>query len=78
MSEDPQAFGRRLGAVFERHRLAAGVSRTRLSEISGVGRTGVILFERGERMPSVHIAKALADGLGVPLSRLVEEAENAK
>lgn len=69
------AFGRRLGAVFERERLAAGLSRTRLSEIAGVGRTGVILFERGERMPSIHIVKALADGLGILLSELIKMAE---
>lgn len=68
-------FGRRLGAAFEQQRLAAGLSRTRLSELSGVGRTGVILFERGERMPSIHIVKALADGLGVPLSELIRRAE---
>lgn len=69
------AFGRRLGAVFKRERISLGLSRSRLSEIAGVGRTGVILFERGERMPSIHIVKALADGLGLLLSELVKKAE---
>ncbi len=40
-----------------------------------VSRTGIILFERGERMLSMQICKAIADALEVPLSKLIERAE---
>ena len=75
MKAEPVEFGRLLGKVFLAERERMKLSKTRLSETAGVARAGIILFERGERMPSIHICKALADALGVPLSRLVKRAE---
>lgn len=72
---DPVQFGRILGQVFMAERERKKFSKTRLSESANVARAGIILFERGERMPSIHICKALANALGVPLNRLVKKAE---
>lgn len=68
-------FGRILGSLFREEREKRGLSKNRLAETAGVARTVVIYFERQERMPSIHNCKALADALGVPLSRLVKRAE---
>jgi transcriptional regulator with XRE-family HTH domain len=76
-SEELQAFNRKLGEVFKSEREKQKLSRNRLSEVAGVSRTGIILFERGERAPTTVICAALAAGLGVPLSTLVKRAEKA-
>jgi transcriptional regulator with XRE-family HTH domain len=73
--EDPYLFTKRLGKVFADERVSKGLSQNRLSEMAGVARTGIILFERGERVPSIQICKHLADALAVPLSTLVDRAE---
>ena len=70
-------FAKRLGKVFADERVAQNISQNRLSEMAGVGRTGVILFERGERVPSIQICKNLSDALGVPLSKLIDRAERS-
>lgn len=72
---EPVEFGRMLGKVFMAERERRKLSKTRLSELAGIARAGIVLFERGDRMPSIHICKALADALEVPLSRLVKKAE---
>ena len=75
MKADPVEFGKLLGQVVMAERERKKLSKTRLSEMAGVARAGIVLFERGDRMPSVHICKALADALQVPLSRLIKRAE---
>lgn len=40
-----------------------------------MSRTGIIMFERGERIPTLFVCKALADALGKPLHVLVRLAE---
>jgi transcriptional regulator with XRE-family HTH domain len=72
---DPVQFGRILGQVFMAERERKKLSKTRLAESANVARAGLILFERGDRMPSIHICKALADALGAPLNRLIKKAE---
>lgn len=69
------AYDRILGEVFRQEREKRGLSQARLSEIAGIARTGLIVIERGERSPTVHICKALADALEIPLSRLIRRAE---
>lgn len=72
---DPSRFALILGEVFREGREAQNLSQSRLADLSGVGRTGIIFFEKGERMPSIFFCKALANGLGTPLSELVKLAE---
>lgn len=71
----PDQFVRRLGIVFREARVAAGLSQRKLAQVAGVARTGVILFERGERIPTIFVCKALANALQRPLHRLVAAAE---
>jgi DNA-binding XRE family transcriptional regulator len=71
----PERFSRVLASVFKETREKAGLSQKRLSEISGVGRTGIVTMEAGERIPSILICKMLADGMRVPLADIVAEIE---
>lgn len=64
-----------LGEVFKAARERAGLSQKKLSEISGVGRTGIITLESAQRNPSILIVQMLADGMGVPLASLIQEVE---
>ena len=75
-SADQVEFGRILGRVFMAQREKKKLSKTKLSEAANVARAGIIMFERGDRMPSIHICKALADAMETPLSRLVKKAED--
>ena len=68
-------FAKRLGKVFADERIAQSLSQNRLSEMAGVARTGVIMFERGDRVPTIQICKNMADALSVPMSVLIERAE---
>jgi transcriptional regulator with XRE-family HTH domain len=61
--------------VVKRHREKRGLSRAALAELSGLHQTYVGLLERGERSPNLDTAKAIADALGVPLGKLIAEAE---
>ncbi len=72
---DPAAFTKILGTVFREEREARKLSQNQLAKLSDVGRTGIIFFERGERLPSIYFCKAMADALGMRLSQLVERAE---
>ena len=71
----PDHFVKRLGIVFRERREAAGVSKKALAEAAHVSRTGIIMFERGERIPTLFVCKALADALGTSLADLVRSAE---
>jgi transcriptional regulator with XRE-family HTH domain len=73
--KDPDDFTKGLGAVFRAERERQKLSKNQLSRASGVGRTGVLMFERGERVPTVFVCKALANALGMKLSTLVRRAE---
>ena len=61
--------------MFREEREARKLSQNQLAKLSDLGRSGIIFFERGDRMPSVYFCKAMADALGVPLSELVRRAE---
>lgn len=62
--------------VLRKHRLAKGFSQERLAELAGVHPTYIGLVERFRRNPSLNVAQALADAFGLPLSRLIAEAES--
>lgn len=64
-----------LGKVFKDARERAGLSQKKLSEISGVGRTGIITLEAAQRNPSILIVQMLADGMEIPLSDLIAAVE---
>ena len=61
--------------VLRRHRRQQAVSQEALAERADLHPTYVSLIERFERNPSLNVARSLADALGIPLSALVQEAE---
>jgi transcriptional regulator with XRE-family HTH domain len=70
-----ETLSSQLGRVIRRRRLAAGLSQEGLAERAALHRNYVGLVERGERNVTVDALARIAAGLGVPLSRLVAEAE---
>ena len=73
-----ETFSSQLGRVIRRRRLAAGLSQEGLAERAALHRNYVGLVERGERNVTVDALARIAAGLGVPLSRLVAEAEEGQ
>jgi transcriptional regulator with XRE-family HTH domain len=66
-----QAFGR----VVQRRREAKGISQEKLAEVAGIHRTYVSKIELGKVRLGLNIANKVAEAIGEPLSRLIEEAE---
>jgi len=64
--------------VVKEHREKKGLSRAALAKLSGLHQTYVGLLEREKRSPNLDTAKAIADALGVPLTRMIGEAERAQ
>lgn len=54
------------------------LSQTDFAKTVGVSREMIGRYERGEVMPSIEIAKKVADALEVSLDYLVGEGRNAK
>ncbi|MBL9181619.1 MAG: helix-turn-helix domain-containing protein [Verrucomicrobiaceae bacterium] len=76
MAKSPsELYAEILGDVFKEARERTGMSQKKLSEKSGVGRTGVVNLEAGKRNISILIGQMLADGMGVSYSDLIEEVE---
>lgn len=65
MSAD--TFGSRLQSARE----AAGLTQEQVADALGLHAAAVSQIERGRREPKVHLAKRLADAVGVPLDSLV-------
>jgi transcriptional regulator with XRE-family HTH domain len=66
---------RKFGRVVRRKRLAAALSQEALSAAAGLHRTYVGLLERGERMPSILVAKLLAEAFGTTMGEFLAEVE---
>lgn len=71
-------FARCFAEVVRRHRKQRKMSQEKLAEKADVSSKMVSLIERGERVPSVTVADSLARGLGIPLWRLVKDAEDLR
>lgn len=70
---DPLAS--QFGVVVRRLREAAGVSQEALAESAGLHRTYISMLERGVRMPSILVARQVAEGLGTTLGALLTEVD---
>jgi transcriptional regulator with XRE-family HTH domain len=62
-------------AVLRKHRKENGVTQEALAEKADIASKMVSLIERGERNPSLNVSDSIAQGLGIPLSKIIEEAE---
>ena len=62
-------------AVLRNHRKKKNFTQEFLAEKSDIASKMVSLIERGERNPSLNVADSIAQGLGVSLSEMIQEAE---
>ena len=66
------------GVVLRGRRKAAKMSQEKLSEKADVDVKMIGRIENFIRNPSLNLADSLADGLGVPLSQMIREAEDLR
>jgi len=66
-----------LGAIIRKHRKAGKLTQERLAERADSHWTYISEIENGHRNPGINILRRIADGLDVPLSELIAEAELA-
>ncbi len=71
-------FAKAFGVVLRKHRKAHNLSQEALAERADLAPKMVSLIEHFERNPSLNVADSLAEGLSVPLWRLVKDAEELK
>ena len=71
-------FARAFGVVLRQYRIAQKLTQEALAEKADLAPKMVSLIERFERNPTVNVADSLAEGLSVPLWRLVKDAEALK
>jgi len=62
-------------AVLRKHRKEKRITQEVLAEKADIASKMVSLIERGERNPSLNVSDSIAQGLGIPLSKIIEEAE---
>jgi transcriptional regulator with XRE-family HTH domain len=75
LSED---FARYFGEAVRHHRIAKMLTQEQLAERADLASKMISLIERAERNPSVNVAHSVALGLGIPLWRLIKDAEDLK
>ena len=68
-------FSDAFSEVVKRAREAKKLSRAALAKKAGLHQTYIGLLERGQRSPNMDTAKAIADALGILLSKMIKEAE---
>jgi DNA-binding XRE family transcriptional regulator len=59
----------------KKHRERCRLSRAGLAEKAGLHQTYIGLLEREKRSPNLDTAKAISNALGLPLAKLIAEAE---
>lgn len=64
-----------MAEVIRKWREASGLSLNRLAERTRLSRQMLSFVESGQRIPTIETAARISRALGVPLSRLVTEAE---
>ena len=66
------------GVVLRNRRKAAKMTQEKLSERADVDVKMIGRIENFIRNPSLNLADSLADALGVPLSQMINEAEDLR
>jgi len=75
LSED---FAKFFAEAVRQHRKAKRLTQEQLAERADLASKMISLIERAERNPSVNVAHSVAQGLGIPLWRLVKDAEDLR
>lgn len=68
----------KLGAMFREIRVYKGLSMAALAEKAGVGESTIYMLEKERGYPRIDTVMLIAEGLEVPLSKIIEEAEYAE
>jgi transcriptional regulator with XRE-family HTH domain len=71
-------FARFFSVVVRRYRKERGFSQELLAEKADLSSKMISLVERGERNPSIKVADSIAQGLSIPLWRLIKDAEDSR
>jgi transcriptional regulator with XRE-family HTH domain len=71
-------MARNFAVVLQKQRKAKGLSQEILAEKADCDSTMISLIERKIRNPTLNLADSLAQGLGVPMSQLIKEAEELR
>ena len=71
-------FARFFGEAVRRERKVQKLSQEQLAEKSDLSMRMVSLVETSTQNASLNVADSIAQGLAMPLSRLVKEAENLR
>jgi transcriptional regulator with XRE-family HTH domain len=64
--------------VLRKHRKNKKITQETLAEKADIASKMVSLIERGTINPSLNLMDSIAHGLGISLSKLIEEAESAR
>ncbi len=71
-------FASLFGKVVRQRRKGQDLTQEELAERADLAPKMISLIERFERNPSLNVADSIAQGLGVPLWRLMKDAEDAR
>ena len=71
-TDDASEIVAALGAAIREHRIAAGLSQTKLAQLAGISRPYLNLVEAGRKCPTVVVLVHVARGLGVDPAQLLE------
>ncbi|MCE9562461.1 MAG: helix-turn-helix transcriptional regulator [Planctomycetes bacterium] len=69
-------LAKQFGAVVRRLREASQVSQEALAATPGLHRTYISMLERGVRMPSILVARQVAEALGTTMGALLAEVDD--
>jgi transcriptional regulator with XRE-family HTH domain len=72
-TDKQDATGRAFGGRVRQLREQAGLTLEQVAKLSGVSRAMLSKVERGEKSPTIGVAKHIAHGLGVSFSALVSD-----
>jgi transcriptional regulator with XRE-family HTH domain len=73
-----KGFSRLFGEIVRKRRKALSLTQEELAERSDLAPKMISLVERFQRNPTVNVADSIAQGLSVPLWRLVKDAEDLR
>ena len=71
-------FAKHFGHIVRKHRKARFLTQEQLAEKSDLAPKMISLIERFQRNPSLNVADSIAQGLSVPLWRLIKDTEDLR
>ncbi|TEB06399.1 helix-turn-helix domain-containing protein [Pelotomaculum propionicicum] len=65
-----------IGNIIARYREMQGLSQRKLASLIGLSHGYLAKIEKGTENPSLETLKAIAEGLGIPVSKLLKDNQN--